>query len=85
MKAYTRWTLHYFVWNPRAKAYEPSDDFIHFESKEEASAHFNSKKPSKDIPQIELWEEHVGTGGFVVRKERIAMKDTSSGTIESID
>ena len=83
MKAYTRWTIHYFVWNPRTNNYDPSEDFIYFESKEKAVAHFSTKVPDADTPQIELWEERIGTGGFVVRRNRIAIKDTSGESYET--
>lgn len=78
-----RWRINSWIWNPRTEEYEP-DDFLLYKKEEDARKKYESMEATADVAQIELTEETVDTGGWVVRSKRIAVKDTA-GEQEDFD
>lgn len=79
-----RWKIDWWIWNPRKEEYEPDCDFLLFKTEDKARKKYSSMKATADVAQIELFEETLDRGGWVVRSKRIAVKDTA-GEQEEFD
>lgn len=77
MNRLKQWRIAFWSWNPRTMEYEPDvDDFI-FKKEDAAHKKYDSMQATEDIAKIELIEEILDRGGWVVRRKRIAVKDTA--------
>lgn len=80
-----QWRINSWIWNPQKEEYEPNIyDSMIYKTEDKARKKYDSMSATADVAQIELTEETVDTGGWVVRSKRIAVKDTA-GEQEDFD
>lgn len=65
-----------FVWDKRCREYTPETIAV-IKDYGDAMIAFGNLKASKDMPQIEIFEQTLGKHDFVQRSELLRLKDTT--------